>query len=128
MVSCGVIGGDIEVYDAEGKLLRAADNLVLCRCGHSGDKPFCDGSHKKTGFQHDGCFQDDRTEALTGEGKLAMTVRANAMLIAKGPMTLLSADGNCVSTRNKAALCRCGHSDNKPFCDASHKRCGFVDD
>ncbi|MCW8988789.1 MAG: CDGSH iron-sulfur domain-containing protein, partial [Gammaproteobacteria bacterium] len=30
------------------------------------------------------------------------------------------------TTRTKAALCRCGHSENKPFCDARHKQSGFT--
>lgn len=43
--------GNIEVYDADGQLLEEADDRVLCRCGHSASKPFCDGSHKKAGFR-----------------------------------------------------------------------------
>jgi CDGSH-type Zn-finger protein len=31
-----------------------------------------------------------------------------------------------LSGREKIALCRCGHSEDKPFCDGSHKRCEFV--
>lgn len=27
------------------------ENLALCRCGHSGNKPFCDGTHRTSGFQ-----------------------------------------------------------------------------
>jgi CDGSH-type Zn-finger protein len=27
------------------------ETIALCRCGHSLNKPFCDGSHKQTGFQ-----------------------------------------------------------------------------
>ena len=34
--------------------------------------------------------------------------------------------GNCMGSA--IALCRCGHSRNKPFCDSSHKRVGFVAD
>ena len=52
--------------------------------------------------------------------------RENAMLIAKGAMTIQSEDGSCTTTRNKAALCRCGESAKKPFCDVSHKQCGFI--
>ena len=43
--------GDIEVYAADGQLLEKSADLVLCRCGHSSSKPFCDGSHKAAGFE-----------------------------------------------------------------------------
>jgi CDGSH-type Zn-finger protein len=117
--------GDIEVQDADGKVLEKSDDVALCRCGHSRSKPFCDGSHRDAGFTDDGCFTDDKPEPLEGNGPLVITVRDNAMLIAKGPMTINSADGSCTTTRSKVALCRCGESAKKPFCDASHKRCGF---
>jgi len=117
--------GEIEVYDPDGGLIEASDDIALCRCGASAKKPFCDGSHRGAAFEHDGCFEDARTEPLGGEGPLQITVRTNAMLLARGPVTIACADGSCISTRNKVALCRCGHSANKPFCDASHKQCGF---
>ncbi len=45
--------GEFTLCDMEGKEFdlsgRAA--ISLCRCGHSEDKPFCDGSHKKVNFQ-----------------------------------------------------------------------------
>jgi len=34
----------------EGEAWPAQDSYALCRCGHSGNKPFCDGTHKKVGF------------------------------------------------------------------------------
>lgn len=43
--------GDIAVYAADGRLLERSADLVLCRCGQSGNKPFCDGSHKDAGFR-----------------------------------------------------------------------------
>jgi CDGSH-type Zn-finger protein len=46
------ITGPVTVVDAEGRefLLPAGDAVVLCRCGHSATKPFCDASHKRAGF------------------------------------------------------------------------------
>jgi CDGSH-type Zn-finger protein len=119
--------GKIEIYSADGDLILKTDDVVLCRCGHSSDKPFCDGSHKKSGFKHDSCFTDEKTEALDKSKPLKITVRTNAMLIVSGPVHIMSADGACQTTRNKVALCRCGESSKKPFCDAAHKRCGFLD-
>jgi CDGSH-type Zn-finger protein len=48
-----LVEGDFEVQDQEGKPfgLGGRTKISLCRCGHSENKPFCDGSHKKVGFQ-----------------------------------------------------------------------------
>ena len=47
------IEGDFQVLDQDGKAfgLAGRTKIALCRCGHSETKPFCDGSHKKVGFQ-----------------------------------------------------------------------------
>jgi CDGSH-type Zn-finger protein len=118
--------GNIEVRDVDGQLLAKGEDIALCRCGASNNKPFCDGSHQQSGFQDDAQFVDERTEALQDEGQpLVIQCRENAMLLAKGPMHISSRDDKSHTTRNKAALCRCGHSSNKPFCDAKHKQHGF---
>lgn len=43
--------GAITVVDAEGKTVLEGEEVYLCRCGNSKNKPFCDGSHKAAGFQ-----------------------------------------------------------------------------
>ncbi|NUQ69252.1 MAG: CDGSH iron-sulfur domain-containing protein [Chthonomonadales bacterium] len=50
------ITGDIEIVDAQENPipLRTPGKAVLCRCGRSKDKPFCDGSHKQTGWSDEG--------------------------------------------------------------------------
>jgi CDGSH-type Zn-finger protein len=47
------VEGDFTVHDAEGKEFGLAGRTAigLCRCGHSLNKPFCDGSHKREGFE-----------------------------------------------------------------------------
>ena len=47
------IEGDFEICDSEGAVFGLAGRTVigLCRCGHSENKPFCDGSHRKAAFQ-----------------------------------------------------------------------------
>ena len=45
--------GSIELVDADGNQydLTGKPAFSLCRCGGSTNKPFCDGSHSKIGFQ-----------------------------------------------------------------------------
>ena len=116
----------IQVQDGEGNVLQQGQDIALCRCGASKNKPFCDGSHRDIQFQAEQEFSDERAEDINGQsGELVITVKANAMLSIKGPVTIFSRSGNSVTTRTKGALCRCGQSQKKPFCDVSHKKCGF---
>ncbi len=49
-----LVRGDVEIRDAEGRPVpRRRATVALCRCGASGIKPFCDGSHKAIGFRTD---------------------------------------------------------------------------
>ncbi len=46
------VEGDFEIVDSQGRAfgLNGRTAVSLCRCGHSANKPFCDGSHKECGF------------------------------------------------------------------------------
>jgi CDGSH iron-sulfur domain-containing protein 3 len=44
------VSGDFELFDSEGEIITSQGPIFLCRCGMSSDKPFCDGSHKQSGF------------------------------------------------------------------------------
>ena len=55
-----------------------------------------------------------------------ITAQANGPLEVDGACTVLNSSGEVVKEGNKVYLCRCGHSANKPMCDGSHKREGFV--
>lgn len=47
------VEGDFEIVDQDGKAfgLGGRTAVSLCRCGQSQTKPFCDGTHKRIGFQ-----------------------------------------------------------------------------
>ena len=45
------VRGRVQIVDADGRLVREDTRVALCRCGASGNKPFCDGSHRRIGFQ-----------------------------------------------------------------------------
>ncbi len=179
----------------EGESYQTAPEYELCRCGQSGNKPFCDDSHKKVHF--DGtetasrqpfleqaevfegpamlladakslCAfarfcdpkgriwnlveQTDDPEArrlveyesghcpsgrlvafdrATGEsvepeyepslGLIEDTARrVSGPIWVRGGIPVVSAYGSAYEVRNQVALCRCGLSVNKPFCDGSH--------
>lgn len=58
--------------------------------------------------------------------EVSIKVRESGPYLVRGPITLTDADGNqyTIDTPN-IALCRCGGSQTKPFCDGSHKMNGF---
>ncbi len=58
-----------------------------------------------------------------------ITIRDNGPLVIQGPLTVVDAAGNQFSIPTEkptVALCRCGQSKVKPFCDGSHKACSFT--
>lgn len=58
---------------------------------------------------------------------VVITTRKNGPYLVRGPVRILDAEGNAYDTKGKAtvALCRCGGSTNKPFCDGTHSEIGF---
>ncbi len=54
-----------------------------------------------------------------------ITVRDNGPLIVRGTFEIVDAEGKCFEKQETVALCRCGHSNKKPFCDGTHRTQGF---
>ena len=176
---------------------KTEHSKYLCRCGHSGNMPFCDGQHNSIGF--DGTETDNRKkyddEAELVEGpvydcldnpkfcsgarfcsrdrgfwdafenahikecqeyveeigctcdsgrltlldkngtKIEPDIDKEIYLIkdelvkhlgpiqVRGGIQIIAADGFAYEIRNRVTLCRCGASQNKPFCDGAHLKC-----
>ena len=191
-----VRGADGKHYEyAHVKDFDAEDSYLLCRCGKSSIKPFCDGSHVTEGFdgtevasrepydkraevykgpeltlrddercayarfchrkdgdvwaltalaENDGIKEEaieaswhcptgrlthkDNETGKTYEQEFDPSIviledpeqNASGPLFVRGGISLVSEDGQEYETRNRYALCRCGYSENKPFCDAAH--------
>lgn len=58
-----------------------------------------------------------------------VTIRNNGPLLVEGPVEICDAAGKAfgLGGRTVVALCRCGASAGKPFCDGSHRTAGFAD-
>ncbi len=185
----------------EGDRLPTTANAHLCRCGHSAKKPFCDGTHKRIGFDgtetasrapyteqakrfpgpavtltdaeplcafgrfcdakgsiwnvvgHPGASAKAIVEDEAGHcpgGRLVAWDRetgaalepelppsiglvedpaqgVSGPILVRGGIQVVAADGSEYEVRNRVALCRCGASSNKPFCDGSHASIKFHD-
>ncbi|KAB8141218.1 hypothetical protein F8S13_20680 [Chloroflexia bacterium SDU3-3] len=110
--------GTISVRHEDGTALASDTRVALCRCGMSASKPFCDGSHRQ-GFRDPGGVAT-RPQAAPAEGPLEVTVCAHGPYRTAGTLAIHSADGGEPQICRNAALCRCGLSASKPFCDGSH--------
>ena len=105
----------------------AGFRATLCRCGLSKDKPYCDGSHATSGFVATGEPATTPSEPLAQRnGPLQVEPTHNGPLHVTGDMELVSGTGRTLNRVTDAWLCRCGHSANKPYCDGTHAKIGFV--
>lgn len=59
---------------------------------------------------------------------VTISIRPNGPLLVNGPISLTDENGAPIDLtgRDKVALCRCGGSTNKPFCDGTHSKIGFA--
>ena len=132
--------GDLDVRTASGDPVTRETRLALCRCGRSGTTPLCDGSHERT-FEAAGVDPSETVDAAlsaagesgddggdaTDEGvdhdPLVVTLRRDGPVHLAGPFTLVHADSE--RSMDETALCRCGASPRKPFCDGTHESVGF---
>ncbi len=120
------VHGQIEIVTPQGQVLLADTRVALCRCGSSENKPLCDGAHAKAEFRDSGELQpSDEGPASDVNGKVKLTPLPNGPLLFDGPLHLAGPSGHGAHSA-KGALCRCGASENKPFCDGSHARVGFL--
>lgn len=59
---------------------------------------------------------------------VTIRVKENGAYVVEGDVELVDHEGNVIPTTpgKKFSLCRCGGSTNKPFCDGTHSRIGFI--
>jgi CDGSH-type Zn-finger protein len=121
------IHGELEIVNREGQVLHTGAEFWMCRCGQSREKPFCSGRHAEVGFHDAGLLGENKLiveEMPSSTNALRIMPNPNGSLRIQGPVEILLADGTKISGR-RASLCRCGASQNKPFCDSTHKEIGF---
>ncbi|MFA7249757.1 MAG: (4Fe-4S)-binding protein [Dehalococcoidia bacterium] len=76
-----------------------------------------------TGALH--LLRHDGQPSREPEAPVSVTPQLDGPLFIRGPFEVSDRRGNVVRRDTRMALCRCGHSHNKPFCDDSHYRVGF---
>ena len=118
--------GDLHIDGAPDDMPGVRLRATLCRCGQSANKPFCDNSHETSEFRDRGPIGTTGDPMTPAGGALEITPSANGPLVLNGNVALVSGHGRLAWRGAKTALCRCGASANKPFCDGSHSRIGFT--
>ena len=114
------VSGDLKIDGIADDMPGVRYRVALCRCGDSSNKPFCDNTHEQKGFKDHGPLGDTGPGFESSGGPLEITRAPNGPLLVTGNFTLVTGAGRVGWRGTKAALCRCGASNNKPFCDGSH--------
>lgn len=119
--------GNLVVQDVDGNELARETRLAFCRCGASSNKPLCDNSHLDENFIADSSYDPERLalepQKVAG-GELLIKLIENGPFVVEGNY-ILKGSLNDTKTAKRMSFCRCGASQNKPFCDGTHRKVGF---
>ena len=118
------VRGQIALQGAPDDMPGIRHRVALCRCGNSANKPFCDNSHR-AGFEDAGAIGESGPGFDDAAGPLSISAAKDGPLVLNGPVELVAGTGRTAWKGEKLALCRCGESKTKPFCDGSHQKVGF---
>ena len=122
------LSGELNIAGAADDMPGVRFRAALCRCGLSKHKPFCDNSHESGDFSDRGAV-GKAFEALDEHGgPLNITAVENGPLLLEGNLQIIAGTGRVAWEGSRCALCRCGASKNKPFCDGAHRKTGFTAD
>lgn len=118
------ITGNLTIVSEDGQV-SYANHIDLCRCGKSKGKPVCDGQHLDAEFLHSGRMSEvSDTLASDRPTKITLSCIKDGAVTFRGRLRFHNSIGQ-ECTKIRGALCRCGQSANKPFCDGSHEKVGF---
>ena len=117
--------GDLNIEGVTDDMPGLKYRAALCRCGLSKNKPFCDNSHEAGKFQDYGAVGEQGEGLTETGGELSVNLMPDGPLIISGNLTIFAGSGRKAWQGGNVALCRCGASANKPFCDGSHSAAGF---
>jgi CDGSH-type Zn-finger protein/uncharacterized Fe-S cluster protein YjdI len=119
------VQGDLDIAGATNDMPGLKRRAALCRCGLSKNKPYCDNSHTGGKFTDFGAVGERGDDFEQAGGKLNITALKDGPLRLEGNFAIIAASGRLAWRGSGTALCRCGQSKNKPFCDGSHAETGF---
>ena len=123
------VRGDIEVTLSGGEVRRET-RMALCRCGKSKNKPYCDNTHCAVGFAalaslgESKLREEEVEEGTEAQSSLRLSFSPGRSLKVLGPVTIVCG-GLVPHEGSRGSLCRCGASENKPYCDGTHRDIDF---
>jgi uncharacterized Fe-S cluster protein YjdI len=72
-------------------------------------------------------LNEDNQKEEGASPSIEVDIMPNGPLIIKGTVDIRLIEGDLINRKGNTALCRCGASSNKPFCDGSHRKVDFKD-
>ena len=76
-------------------------------------------------YERNNEMKDQNSQTQSQESQITVKVSKGGPYLVKGNFLFVGADGKEEMKEGSIALCRCGASNNKPFCDGAHKKIGF---